>query len=105
MEKLELVVEVRGINEQKLFKIDRLNLEVKAKKWFKIFVIVPSNWSTMKATMFLKYGMVGKEKVKAKLNQIKQKPIQKMQAYHDRMEMLFTIEKLEDAKIDMKVFV
>jgi hypothetical protein len=77
VERLEMVIEVRGINEQKLFKIDRLNLKVKAKKWFKKFVIVPSNWLVMKATMFLKYGTVGKEKVKAKLDQIKQEPRQK----------------------------
>jgi len=67
-----MAVEVRGINEQKSFEIDRLNLKNKAKEWFKIFVIVPSNWPAMKATMFLKYGTVGKEKVKAKLDQIKQ---------------------------------
>ncbi len=66
-----MVVEVKGINEQKLFKIDRLNLKVKAKERFKKIIIVPSNWLAMKATMFFKYGTMGKEKVKAKLNQIK----------------------------------
>ncbi len=47
-----MVVELRGINEQKLFKIDRLNLKVIAKEWFKKIVIVPSKWLTMKVNMF-----------------------------------------------------
>ncbi len=63
-----MVVEVRWINEQKLLKIDILNLKVTAKEWFKKIVIVPSNWPAMKATMFLKHGIVDKEKVKAKLD-------------------------------------
>ncbi len=75
-----------------------MNLKVIAKEWFKKNVIVPSNWPTMKATMFKKYGMLNMEKVKAKPNQIKQEPKQKMQVYHDIMGKFFTIGKLEDAK-------
>lgn len=46
--------------------------------------------------MLLKYCMVDKEDIKAKLDQIKQKPKQKVEAYHDRMEKQFIMGKLED---------
>ncbi len=58
--------------------------------------IVPTNWPSMKVAMLLKYDMVDKEDIKAKLDQMKQKPKQKVEAYHDKMEKLFIKGKLED---------
>jgi ATP-dependent exoDNAse (exonuclease V) beta subunit len=81
-----------------LLKIGKLNLRGKTKEWFKKFVTTLADWPTMKVAMLLKYGIVDKEEVRAKLDQIKQEPKQKVQACHDRMEKIFTRGKLEDAK-------
>ncbi len=47
---LEMVVEVRGIDEQKLSKINKLNLRDKFKKWFKKAVAL-IDWQAMKVAM------------------------------------------------------
>ncbi len=53
----------------------------KTNEWFKKFVTTLGDWPTMKIAMLLKYGIVDKEEVRAKLDQIKQEPKQKVQAY------------------------
>jgi hypothetical protein len=73
-------------------------LRGKTKEWFKKFVTTLADWPAMKVAMLLKCGIVDKEEVRAKLDQIKQEPKQKVQAYHNKMEKLFTRGKLEDAK-------
>jgi hypothetical protein len=52
----------------------------------------------MKVVMLLKYDIVDKEEVHAKLDQIKQKPKEWVQAYHDKMEKFFTRGKMEDVE-------
>jgi len=81
-----------------LFKIGRLNIRGKSKDWYKKLATIPTDWLSMKATMLLKYGMVDKEDIKVKLDQIKQEPKQRVEAYHDMMEKLFIKGKLEDIK-------
>jgi hypothetical protein len=46
-----MAIEIRGIDEQKLFKIGRLNLKDKSKEWFKKLVVVLTNWQTIKVVM------------------------------------------------------
>ncbi len=48
--------------------------------------------------MLLKYGIMDKEEIQAKLDQIKQEPKQWVQIYHDIMEKSFTRGKLEDVE-------
>jgi hypothetical protein len=48
VERLEMVVEMKGIDELKLFKIGRFNLRNKSKEWFKKLAIALTNWWTMK---------------------------------------------------------
>ncbi len=98
VERLNMAIEVRGIDEQKLFKIGRLNLKGKSKRWYKKLVDGLIDQPTMKVTMLLKYGIVDKEEVQAKLDQIKQEPKQRVQAYHDKMEIFFTRGKMEDVE-------
>lgn len=99
VEQLEMVAEVKGIDELKIFKIGRFNLKGKAKELFKkLGVVAPSDWQAMKVTMLLKYGTIDKEKVRTKLDLIKQEHKQWVQAYYDQMEKLFARSKLEDAK-------
>jgi len=43
VEKLELATKVRGIDEQKLFKVGRLNLKGKSNEWFKKMATTPTN--------------------------------------------------------------
>lgn len=75
VKRLEMVAKVRGIDELKLFKIDKFNLRGKSKEWF--FVVL-MNYHAMKATMLLKYGTIDKEKVRANLDSIKQEPKQRV---------------------------
>jgi hypothetical protein len=43
VEKLEMAIEMKGIDELKLFKIGRFNLRNKFKEWFKKLVTAPIN--------------------------------------------------------------
>ncbi len=63
-----MATKVRGIDEQKLFKIGRLNLRRKAKEWFKKLDGASANWHARKTTMLSKYGIVNKEEIKVKLD-------------------------------------
>jgi hypothetical protein len=65
-----MAVKVKRIDEQKLFKIGRLNLKRKFKEWYKKLGTTPVDYPTMKSAMILKYGMVDKEEVCVKINQI-----------------------------------
>jgi hypothetical protein len=69
-----MATEMKGIDEQELFKIGKVNLKGKSKELYKKLAIVPTDWPTMKVVMFLKYGTMDKEEVWAKLDQIKQEP-------------------------------
>jgi hypothetical protein len=51
MEWLEMAFEVHGCDEMKLFKIAKLNLQGKAKNWFKKLQLAPSDWNEMKTCM------------------------------------------------------
>jgi hypothetical protein len=62
VERLEMATKVRGIDEQKMFKIGKLNFRDKSKEWFKKLVVVLTNWQAMKVVMLLKYGIMDKEK-------------------------------------------
>jgi hypothetical protein len=70
VERLEMVVKVKGIDEHKLFKIGRLNLKGKFKEWYKKLGTTLVDYPAMKSTMILKYGMVDNEEVCVKINQI-----------------------------------
>lgn len=63
-----MATKVKGIDEQKLFKIGRLNIKRKAKEWFKKLDGAQANWHARKTTMFSKYGIVNKEEIKVKLD-------------------------------------
>jgi hypothetical protein len=78
VKRLEMAMEVRGIDEQKLFKIGKLNLRGKSKKWFKKLATMPTNWQAIKVVMLLKYHIMDKEEIRAKLDQVKQKPKQRV---------------------------
>jgi hypothetical protein len=39
-----MAIEIKGIDELKLFKIVRLNLRHKYEEWFKKLITAPTNW-------------------------------------------------------------
>jgi len=65
---------------------------------FKKLVAALTPWQDMKAAMMLKYDTIDKEKLKAKIDLIKQKPKHMIQTCNDLMENLFAIGKLEDVE-------
>ncbi len=72
VEGLDWATKVHIIDELKLFKIDRLNLQFKSKEWLKKLTFTPTDWQAMNATMLLKYGTIDKQEVEAKFDLIKQ---------------------------------
>jgi hypothetical protein len=59
-------------------RLAKLNLKGKSKKWFKKLAMMLANWPSIKVVMLLKYCIMDKEEIKAKLDQIKQKPKQRV---------------------------
>ncbi len=68
----------------------------KSKDLVKKSMATPMDWQAMKVAMMLKYGIVDKEDIRAKLDFIKQEPKQKVQAYYDQMEKQFARGKLQE---------
>jgi hypothetical protein len=69
-----MAVEVRDLNANKLFKITKLNLKGKAKKWFKKLNPVPTNWIELHTWIVQKYGNINTNDIWIKLDAIKQEP-------------------------------
>jgi hypothetical protein len=66
-----MAIEVRGIDEQKQFKIGKLNLRGKSKKWFKKLATMLANWQAIKVVVLLKYRIVDKDEIIIGPNQAK----------------------------------
>ncbi len=71
VKRLEMAIEVRGIDEQKQFKIGKLNLRGKSKKWFKKLATMLANWQAIKVVVLLKYRIVDKDEIIIGPNQAK----------------------------------
>jgi len=69
-----MVVEVRDLNANKLFKIAKLNLKRRAKEWFRKLQPTLTNWTELWALITHKYGDVDADDIRMKLDAIKQKP-------------------------------
>jgi hypothetical protein len=53
-----MAAEVRDLTPDKLFKIAKLNLRGRAKKWFKRLQPAPADWVDLRTLMIQKYGNV-----------------------------------------------
>jgi hypothetical protein len=51
IKQLKMAFKVHGYDEIKFFKIEKLNLQGKAKDWFKKLQAMPTNWNEMKIGM------------------------------------------------------
>ncbi len=71
-ERLTMIAEVRDLNADKLFKIAKLNLQGRAKEWFKKLQPMPADWAELRVLIVQKYGNVDDDDIRMKLDAIKQ---------------------------------
>jgi hypothetical protein len=69
-----MVVEVRDLNADKLFKIAKLNLRGRVKEWFMKLQPAPANWAKLRTLIVQKYGDIDVDDIRMKLDVIKQEP-------------------------------
>jgi hypothetical protein len=70
-EHLTMAVEVTNLNDDKLFKIAKLNLRSKAKKWFKKLIPPLVDWTVLRIVIIQKFGDVDVDEIRVKLDAIK----------------------------------
>jgi len=66
-----MAVEVRDLNVDKLFKIIKLNLKRRAKKWFKKLNLAPTDSTKLRTWIVQKYGNIDADDIIIKLDAIK----------------------------------
>jgi hypothetical protein len=96
--RLTMVVEVWDLNDDKLFKIVKLNLKGRAKEWFKKLNPAPIDWIELHTWIMQKYGNIDTDDIKLKLDAIKQKPKEKVQKYYERLDKLFQWGQIQDVE-------
>jgi hypothetical protein len=69
-----MVVKVWEYDEEKLFKIAKLNLHGKAKDWCKRLNLTPLDLQTLWILMMAKYGVYDGEELRVKMDGIRQEP-------------------------------
>jgi hypothetical protein len=84
-----MVVEVRDLNVDKLFKIVKLNLRGRTKEWFTKLNLAPVNWTKLHTWIMQKYGNIDADDICIKLDVIKQKPKERVQKYYERLDKFF----------------
>jgi hypothetical protein len=72
VEHLTMVVEVKDLNDDKLFKISKLNLCNKAKEWFKKLNPPLADWTVLRTVIDKKFGDFNVDEIRVKLDAIKQ---------------------------------
>jgi len=97
-ERLTMAIEVRDLTADKLFKIAKLNLRGRAKKWFRRLQPVPADWTELRTLMVQKYKNIDVDDIRMKMDAIKQEPKEKVQKYFERMDKLFRKGKIQDVE-------
>jgi hypothetical protein len=93
-----MVVEVRDLNADKLFKIAKLNLRGRARDWFRKLQPAPADWAELRTLILQKYDKIDTYDIRMKLDVIKQEPKERVQRYFERMDKLFQRGKIPDAE-------
>jgi len=88
-ERLTMVVEVRDLNANKLFKIAKLNLRGRVREWLRRLQPAQADWIELRTSILHKYGNVDDDDIRAKLDAIKQEPRERVQRYFERLDMFF----------------
>jgi hypothetical protein len=93
-----MVAEVRDFNDDKLFKITKLNLRSLAKEWFKKFNSSPVDWIVLRTAIVQNFGDVDVNEICVKLDAIKQEPKEQIEKYFERLDKLFQRGKIRDVE-------
>lgn len=93
-----MAVEIRDLNVDKLFKITKLNLRRRAKKWFKKLNLTPTDWTKLHTWIVQKYGNIDTNDIQIKLDAIKQKAKERVQKYYERLDKFFQQGQIQDVK-------
>jgi hypothetical protein len=86
---LTTAAEVRDFNDDKLFKIAKLNLHSRAKEWFKKFNPPSADWTVLRIAIVQKFGDLDANEIRVKLDAIKQEPRERVEKYFERLDKLF----------------
>jgi hypothetical protein len=87
--RLTMVAEVKDFNDDKLFKIAKLNLHSRAKEWFKKLNRPLADQTILRTTIVQKFGDVDAYEICVKLHAIKQRPKEQVKKYFERLDKLF----------------
>jgi hypothetical protein len=93
-----MAVEVKDLNDDKLFKIAKLNLHDRAKEWFKKLNPPLANWTVLKIVIVQKFGDVDVDEIRVKFDVIKQDPREQVEKYFERLDKLFQRSTIGDAE-------
>ncbi len=97
-ERLTMAAEVCDLAPDKLFKIAKLNLQGRAKEWFRRLQPAPADWADLRTLMIQKYGNVDADDMQMKMDAIKQEPKERVQKYFERLDKLFRKGKIQDVE-------
>jgi len=98
VELLAMVAEVKDLNDDKLFKIAKLNLHSRTKVWFKKLNPPPTNWTIIRTTFFQKFCDVDIDEIHVKLDVINQEPRERVEKYFERLDKLFQRGKIRNVE-------
>jgi hypothetical protein len=93
-----MAAEVRDLTANKLFKIAKLNLQGRAKEWFRRLQLMPADWTELRTLMEQKYRNVDADDIQMKMDAIKQEPKERVQKYFERLDKLFRKGKIPDVE-------
>jgi hypothetical protein len=97
-EQLTMAAEVRDLTADKLFKIAKLNLRGRVKKWFRRLQPAPADWAEVRTQMIQKYGNIDVDDIRMKMDAIKQEPRERVQKYFERLDKLFRKGQIQDVE-------
>jgi hypothetical protein len=98
VEHLTMAIMVRDFNDDKLFKIAKLNLRNQVKEWFKKLNPPSTDWTILRIAIVQKFGDVNANEIHVKLYAIKQEPKEWVEKYFERLDKLFHKGKIGDVK-------
>jgi hypothetical protein len=93
-----MAIEARDHNDDKLFKIAKLNLCGRAKELFKKLNPPLVDWTILRIAIVQKFGDVDVNEIRIKLDAIKQEPREWVEKYFERLDKLFQLGRIGDVE-------
>jgi hypothetical protein len=91
---LTMAAEVRDFNDDKLFKITKLNVHDRAKEWFKKLNPPLTDWTILRIAIVQKFSDVDAYEIRVKFDAIKQEPRERVEKCFERLDKLFQRGKI-----------